>query len=172
MVRRTPSDRYSCETVESLPVFRIIRCNTIVPKPFRSESLKPLQRDVCRCLCDERGARQRMEQCKWALGSASRRDADLLFNGMMPPGGSANIPDCLSALSGTRLLACLIVAPQRGCPPARLRVSRGSGGWACTRLGLPRTIRREGGNDTRISCCAAHAVPASDDGRVDASHDW
>jgi hypothetical protein len=32
----------------------------------------------------------------------------------MPTCGSANIPDCLSALSGMRLLACLLVAPQRG----------------------------------------------------------
>jgi hypothetical protein len=32
----------------------------------------------------------------------------------MPACGSANIPDCLSAFSGMRLLACLIVAPQRG----------------------------------------------------------
>src|SRR5512132_2832295 len=44
----------------------------------------------------------------------SQHDADLLFSGMMPTGRSANIPDCFSALSGTRLLACLIVAPQRG----------------------------------------------------------
>jgi hypothetical protein len=38
MVHRTPSDKYSCETVQSLHGFRIIRCSTIVPKPFRSES--------------------------------------------------------------------------------------------------------------------------------------
>src|SRR2546430_7940146 len=33
---------------------------------------------------------------------------------MMPACGSANIRTVFSALSGTRLLACLIIAPQRG----------------------------------------------------------
>ena len=40
------------------------------------------------------------------------------------------------------------------------------------RLALSRTIRRERGDDTRISRPAAHAIPASDDGWVDASHHW
>ena len=40
------------------------------------------------------------------------------------------------------------------------------------RLGLRRAIRRKRGDDTRVSCQAAHAVPASDHGRVDASHHW
>ena len=38
---------------------------------------------------------------------ASQHNADLLYSGMMPACGSANIPDFFSALSGTRLLACL-----------------------------------------------------------------
>src|SRR5262249_21482536 len=42
---------------------------------------------------------------------AFQHDADLLFSGMMPACGSANIPDCF--FSAMRLLACLIVAPQR-----------------------------------------------------------
>jgi hypothetical protein len=53
---------------------------------------------------------------------AFQHNADLLFSGMMLACGSANIPDCLSALSGARLLACLIVAPKRGyAEPVLLR---------------------------------------------------
>src|SRR5262245_59952335 len=56
-------------------------------------------------LCDPRLANAVL------AAQAFQHDADLLFSGMMPACGSANIPDCLfSALSGMRL----IVAPQRG----------------------------------------------------------
>ena len=50
------------------------------------------------------------QSCIWS----SLPPADLLFRGMMPACGSANIPDCLFSASGMRLLACLFVAPQRG----------------------------------------------------------
>ena len=45
---------------------------------------------------------------------AFQHDADLLLGRMVPTGGSADIPDRFPALSGMRLLACLIVAPQQG----------------------------------------------------------
>ena len=59
---------------------------------------------------------------------------------------------------------------------AQLRKSwdawKGLGEAGRGRLELRRTIRRERGDDTRISRPAAHAVLASDDGWVDASHHW
>src|SRR6516225_9851787 len=99
-------------SLELLDLVRGRLTRRVAGEPFLARLQELLRPTVVQVLIDPFLAAQLSNAVLAA--QAFQHDADLLFSGMMPACGSANIPDVFSALSGMRLLACLIVAPQRG----------------------------------------------------------
>ena len=99
-------------SLELLDLVRGRLTRRVAGEPFLARLQELLRPTVVQVLIDPFLAAQLSNAVLAA--QAFQHDADLLFSGMMPACGSAISRTVFSALSGTRLLACLIVAPQRG----------------------------------------------------------
>src|SRR2546428_3056027 len=99
-------------SLELLDLVRGRLTRRVAGEPFLARLQELLRPTVVEVLIDPFLAAQLSNAVLAA--QAFQHDADLLFSGMMPACGLRISRTVFSALSGMRLLACLIVAPQRG----------------------------------------------------------